>query len=130
MKHKETMGDRVRLLRKHYGLSQHDFAGKIGMKGHVGLNKIENGATVKPQGDTINNMVSVFGTTRDWLLEGKGEMLPNGDADITVPLEAVTNPYRDFAIQRMQKENDGLWQLVDDFRKGRLTFLYLMDKTG
>lgn len=103
-KTKETLGHRLRILRLKYHLSQTEFANHVGLKGHVGINKIENGETTKPQRDTINNIVTVFGTTHDWLLEGKGEMLPGGMKELTKTPGVPADPYRDYAIQRLERE--------------------------
>jgi len=74
---KATLGKRVKELREAYRLSQTDFSAQIGIS-YVALGNIERGVTENPQSDTINKLISKFGTTYEWLFEGKGDMFPNG----------------------------------------------------
>lgn len=48
MKHKQTLGERVKLLREYYRLSQILFGVKVNIS-HVAIGNIENGITTRPQ---------------------------------------------------------------------------------
>lgn len=74
---KEMLADRIKLLRKAYGLSQAGFANEIGMS-HIAIGNLERGLATNPHSDTIHSIVNKFATSAEWLMEGKGEMLPNG----------------------------------------------------
>lgn len=71
------LADRIKLLRKAYGLSQAGFANEIGMS-HIAIGNLERGLATNPHSDTIHSIVNKFATSAEWLMEGKGEMLPNG----------------------------------------------------
>ncbi len=108
MKHKQTLGDRVKTLRGFYRLSQASFGAKIKLS-YVALANIENGTTKTPHSETIQNMVTAYGTTHAWLEGGEGEMLPDGAVDLLVSQKPTDNPYKDYAIQRLEKEA-ATWQ--------------------
>lgn len=135
---KETLGQRLKRLRDEYDLSQADFATNIGLKGHVGISKIENGETVDPRRTTLEKIAKVYGTTIDWLLHGKGEMLPSGKIEV-IPISEieVENPWKDEAylnlknyVDSVVKERDNYWQMIQNFMEGKLTFLHPVKKTA
>lgn len=82
---KTTMGDRIRQLREDYSQTKADFAKTIGVA-PLSVGNIERGVTQTFHTDTLNKIVSAYGTTREWLESGRGEMLPNGKKDITAPV--------------------------------------------
>lgn len=83
------MGDRLLELRTHYGIGQAELAALIKID-RLTVSNIERGVTKKFQKyDTINKIVSIFGTSKEWLEEGKGEMLPEGDKQLK-PYSEVT----------------------------------------
>jgi transcriptional regulator with XRE-family HTH domain len=80
-KQPESIADRVVLLRKEYNLTVDKFGIMLNKSG-VAVYNIEKGITKTPQESTIELMVEVFGTTRDWLIHGVGQMLPAGKLSI------------------------------------------------
>lgn len=69
----EGVGQRIRLFRGHYGLSQNEFAKSL----HISrkwLSELENGKKC-PSGLLLLGMESRYAISRDWLLVGKGSML-------------------------------------------------------
>src|SRR5262245_57983211 len=76
-----TIGQRIKELRTHYNLSVKEFVGKVGLS-HVAIFHLESGKTLKPHRSSLQRMANIFGTTADWLLFGKSEMLPNGEKEI------------------------------------------------
>jgi transcriptional regulator with XRE-family HTH domain len=101
----KTLGQRLKLLREEYGQTQGELAANIGLKGHVGIYKIESDKTEKPQAETLRNIAKLYGTTVEWLMEGKGDMLPNGKIEIkSVSSNDQSNPWRDALIQKLEGE--------------------------
>lgn len=113
MKHKPTLGSRLKDLRKEYGLSQSDFGQYIGIS-YVAVANIEKEITLNPQMDTMKKIVDVYGTTQEWLMEGKGEMLPEGKKQLVKASDMENNPYKDYAIQRLEKEAETWKQKYND----------------
>lgn len=72
-----TIGERIRKLRKHYHLSQRDFAKRIDMSdGHI--SNIENGKD-QPSNTIIKLLIIEYGTNETWLRTGEGDMLDNSE---------------------------------------------------
>ena len=68
------MNTRIKELRKTLGLSQSEFAIKIGI-GQTGISSIERGNSIVTD-RTINQIVSTFGVDEHWLRTGEGEPFP------------------------------------------------------
>ncbi len=69
----EGVGQRIRSVRGHYGLSQNEFANSL----HISrkwLSELENGKKC-PSGLLLLGMECRYAISRDWLLGGKGSML-------------------------------------------------------
>lgn len=119
-----TIGQRIRELRTHYNLSVKEFAVKCGLS-HVAIFHLESGKTLKPHRSSLQRMATIFGTTADWLLYGKSEMLPNGEKEIYT-LENNTDAYwKDEAYleiksknMMLEKEIERLWQMISHFTAG------------
>ncbi|MCI5924672.1 MAG: helix-turn-helix transcriptional regulator [Oscillospiraceae bacterium] len=67
------MGERIKELRKFLGLTQQEFAAKIGSN----QNNITNYETGRrtPSSAAVNNMCKTFGVSEEWLRTGEGEMI-------------------------------------------------------
>jgi len=70
-------------------------------------------------------MASVFGTTADWLLFGKNEMLPNGSKEIYADENGNDNFWKEEAYLEiksknvmLEKEIERLWQMLSHFTTG------------
>jgi len=126
---KQTIGDRVKLLRTTYRLTQADFASKVKMS-LLTISNLERGVAQNPHPDTIGNIASAFGTTVEWLEEGANEMLPNGMVDISGKQELDSgSPWRDEAYQQIKQENARLWEMVNNFMSGKINFLKPIEET-
>ncbi|MDR3085037.1 MAG: helix-turn-helix domain-containing protein [Christensenellaceae bacterium] len=82
-----SVNERIRVLRKHLGLSQVDFGSRVGIKqGH--MTNIETGRR-EVTDKTIKVICSTFGVCEDWLRGGTGEMLSPRSEDVFASLAAV-----------------------------------------
>lgn len=118
-----TIALRIKTLRSHYNLSVKEFAHKCGLS-HVAIFQLEKGKTAKPHKGTLLKLAGLFGVNIDWLLYGKGEMLPNGSQNLYDRESNTESSWRDEAFMEMrhknellEKEIDRLWQLLDKFTK-------------
>jgi len=65
--------NRFRQIREYFGLSQAEFAQKIHMSPGF-ISNVETGRS-RVSARTLNAVCGVFPISRDWLMEGEGEML-------------------------------------------------------
>lgn len=77
MKTPKTLGERLKMLREHYRLSQAAFGSKVGLS-HVAVSNIEIGAVEAPRQRSLDSIIKEYGTTYEWLMNGEGEMIPGG----------------------------------------------------
>lgn len=73
------MQERIRLIRKNAGLTQAEFAERIGVKANT-VTSYETGLRV-PSDAVIVSISREFGVSETWLRTGEGEMLEHADAD-------------------------------------------------
>ena len=66
------MGERVKIIRKHFGLSQAQFAQKVNRSPGF-ISNVETGRSDISE-ETINVIVEVYGVNKEWLLTGEGDM--------------------------------------------------------
>lgn len=104
-KQPESIADRVVLLRKEYNLTVDKFGIMLNKSG-VAVYNIEKGITKTPQESTIELMVEVFGTTRDWLIHGVGQMLPAGKLSIGSNNDNVCKEAINALSQQLKFMND------------------------
>lgn len=119
-----SVGQRIKELRTHYNLSVKEFAGKCGLS-HVAIFHLESGKTLKPHRSSLQRMATIFGTTADWLLFGKNEMLPNGEKEIYAEENSNEAYWKDEAYleiksknMMLEKEIERLWQMISHFTSG------------
>lgn len=111
---KATISDRIKELRTALALSQTEFAYQTGIS-HSLLTKIEAGDN-PPTNKVIRKILEKWNVTEQWLSHGKGEL----------KFEASTksdNPWKEEAYVVLKSENKRLWEMIDDFRSGRVSFL-------
>ena len=117
-----SLGHRIKQLRTFYNLSIEEFSSNCNLS-DVAIYQIEAGKTELPRRTSLQRISLVYGTTTDWLLFGKNEMLPHGKKEIISSDEKVQNCYRSkedyFEIQNknflLEKELERLWQLIGFF---------------
>src|SRR5947207_827055 len=107
-----SIGQRIRELRTHYNLSVKEFAVKCGLS-HVAIFHLENGKTVKPHRSSLQRIAAIFGTTADWLLFGKSEMLPNGSKEIYTDENGQDNFWKDEAYLEIKGRNQMLEKEIE-----------------
>lgn len=66
------MNNRIKELRKYYGLTQDEFGSRIGIK-KAAISMIESGKS-NPSAQTITIICEKFGVNETWLRTGEGEM--------------------------------------------------------
>lgn len=123
------MGDRLRLLRTAYRLSQAKFAAAVDLSG-VAISNMETGVAQNPYPSTLSAIAKKFGTTYEWLQDGSGDMLPNGLVNLAPADEISDTPWRDEAYQVMKQENTRLWDMVNKFMNGEINFLHPVNETA
>ena len=67
-----TIGERIKGLRNHLGLSQYAFGVKVGKVSSY-ISRIERGLN-SPSDEMVDRICSAFDVNRSWLLDGEGEM--------------------------------------------------------
>lgn len=88
------MGDRIRLIRKHFGLNQTDFGGKIGYK-QTAIGLWENNQRSVPD-SAIMLICSEFKINEKWLRDGVGEM------SVKQPSELLEQIRKDYKLNDLQ----------------------------
>jgi transcriptional regulator with XRE-family HTH domain len=108
-----TLAQRIKLLRIHYRLSTKHFAQGC-LVSDITIFNLEKGSKMSDK--TLTKICDAYGTTREWLLEGKGSMLPHGATDI-LP-EGMENKDRTYIqlVQKsmlMEREIERLWSALN-----------------
>ena len=67
---RNTIGERIKEIRQHCGMSQHMFGEKINVKASS-VSRLESGQN-KPSKKTLRAICQAFGVRLDWLLSGEG----------------------------------------------------------
>jgi len=68
-----TLSQRIKMLRSHFDLTQTEFARKIEIT-MQSVSSWERGLT-NPRKSDLKKVVKSFGINKEWLIDGKGEML-------------------------------------------------------
>lgn len=117
----KKIGHRIKELRLHYNMGIKEFGLRCGLS-HVAIFHLENGKTLRPQKSSLQRIISVFGTTNDWLMYNIGEMLPNGIKDLDADEKTAENFWKEEAYVELknknallEKEVERLWQIVGHF---------------
>ena len=106
------LSHRIKLLRKHFKMTQAEFGTKIGVSRDV-INNFENKSVV-PSEPVIRLIVHEFGVNRTWLETGEGEMLKD-----TSPEDEIVC----FVRSVLSDESDS-------FKKRFMTMLASLDEDG
>lgn len=117
----KKIGQRIKELRLQYNMGIKEFGSRCGLS-HVAIFHLENGKTLRPQKSSLQRIISVFGTTNDWLMYNIGEMLPNGIKDVEADEKTAENFWKEEAYLELknknailEKEVERLWQIVGHF---------------
>ncbi len=88
----EEYGERVRRLREALGLSQSQFAQKLGIHKQM-VSDVERGRQKRFNPETEKALADLFDINLSWLLDGKGEMFlhkqVNDQDDISLEKELI-----------------------------------------
>lgn len=104
----ETIGERIKIVRKEKGLTQQTFADKLGLKRNtIGSYEIDAGL---PSDRTISDICREFGVNEVWLRTGDGEPFQR---------ESREEQIMRFAAQTVKGS--------DEFRKAFVSMLAKMD---
>lgn len=108
------MNERIKEVRKHFGLTLVEFGAKIGLSNSA-LSLLESGKR-NPQEQTLRLICREFNVSYDWLRDGVGEMLQQTDEDDDVNRLMLTGS--DFAktvFRTLAKMPPELWTAFEDF---------------
>lgn len=119
--------DRVKAVRKAFGLTQKAFAGRIGVTRNT-IAKYEYEGK-NPEGPVVELLCREFGVSKTWLLSGEGEMLlPTQDRIIAEMAEKYQLDELDCAIVKLylQLDADGRAK----FRQAAVEVSKALDSAG
>jgi transcriptional regulator with XRE-family HTH domain len=126
-----TIAFRIRQLRTHYNLSVKEFAARCSLS-HVAIFHLEGGRTLKPHKSSMQRIANVYGSSADWLLFGKNEMLPNGTKELAD--SEASEYWKDEAYLEiknrnamLEKEVERLWQMISHFTSGQKPNFRMLD---
>ncbi len=105
----DTIGERLRFLRKRLGLSQKEMAQKLGIS-RVALARYENNKRY-PDTAILAKIAQILGVSLDWLVTGKGEMFTSERDEL---LNELVNE-----LERVRRDYGEDWyqDFVKDFLK-------------
>lgn len=113
------MGERLKLLRKAFGLNQTEFAARLGLtRGAIG--NIEIGrAPLKPL--LIDLICSTFGANKEWLINGTGQMLtePSRDTQImdfvSSAMAGESDNFKRRLLSVLSRLSEEHWELLEHY---------------
>ncbi|MEM9685880.1 MAG: helix-turn-helix transcriptional regulator [Bacteroidota bacterium] len=104
MKEETTINDRIEQLIHHYKLNNTNFSKAIGVKSST-INNIVSGRKSKPSYEVLRKIAAHFPVNTDWLLLGKGPMLPD------------TGTHLDDAASEVAKISNAIVYAPEKFKK-------------
>ena len=109
------MEERLKILRKHLGLSREDFAKKLGLKSRGKIENIELGRTT-PDDDFLKLICNTYNVSYGWLVNGNGEMFQD-DSDAQAIVDSVMTGDNEFAkkiLVKFAKLSDEHWKQLQE----------------
>ena len=107
------MNTRIQQIRKTVGMTQDEFAEKIGLsKNFVWM--IEKGERI-PSERTIKDICRTFKVNYAWLVHGSGEMFEDDDGDAQAIIDAALNGQCQFArdtLVKLAKMDIKYWEML------------------
>lgn len=116
---KDTFGDRIKQLRKYHNMTQQVFAQKIGVTKQTVCEYEKNKSSLSE--NTLFRLCQYFGVTKEWLIEGIGEMYPVSTAE-----ERNNLPMPDTEIME-NKISEGEKRLIEAARRMGVSMPVLND---
>lgn len=118
---KTTVNERIKMLRTSLNLTQSEFSEIVGLT-NTQLSRIENGNGA-PQNATLKGILDNIDVSKDWLLNGTGELNPQ--INIKSKLANNNSQWKDeayFEVKSknaiLEKELERLWQMVQHLTGG------------
>ena len=107
------MNNRIKLIRSELGLTQDEFAARIGI-GKSSVSLLESGRN-NPSSQTVQLICQQFGVRKDWLLYGSGPMKPPTAEDDAI-IDEVLAGDDEFvkAVIRGIAKTPGGWEKMRD----------------
>lgn len=118
---KQTVNERVKLLRTSLRLTQAEFASDLKISSSL-VSKIEQGE--EPSSSTIDAIINVFQVDEDWILHGKGELR------YTKPVKREFDPATDTLYKEMKAQIIFYQNLLTQMAGGKASFPLALNKTG
>ena len=120
------MKDRIRLIRKNAGLTQSEFAEKIGTVQNT-ITGYETGRR-NPSGSAIALICRIFNVNEDWLRNGLGEMYSTVDSSddflsVMEEIDVQDQRARDIILNYYHlsiNEKEKFWEVVDKLLSNNL----------
>lgn len=115
------MNERIKMLRKHFGLTQSEFGARIGVQGNTVTN-YESGARA-PGEAILLSICREFGVSKAWLLDGEGDMFVtrSRNEEIALVVNSIMSESDDSFRKRFLacvcELNPDQWELLHDFIK-------------
>lgn len=107
------MNERIRQIRKQFGMSQDSFAVSIGVSG-AAVSKIESGVN-SPSEQTIKLICQTYHVNYLWLTEGRGDMLERETpAEMVERLMAGESPLAISIMKAFAELPDAEWARLRD----------------
>jgi len=108
------MNERIKQLRKHFGLTLDEFGSRIGI-GKSALSRIEKGVN-NPAERTLLLICREFGVSYAWLKDGVGDMLEERDEDDDVNrLMLGESEFAKSVFRALAKLPPEAWDLFQQF---------------
>lgn len=110
------MQDRIKELRKTLGLSQEDFAKKLGLKSRGKIANIEFGK-IEADEDFIKLICKTYKVNYQWITNGLGEMFCDDDGDAQAIVDSIMTSENEFAkktIVSLAKLSEERWQQLKE----------------
>lgn len=117
----ETIGVRIKEVRSRLGMTQGEFAARLGMKG-ASLSNYEVGRVLPPD-STITSICREYGVSEAWLRRGEGEMMGPEDEnrELTLFFDTVlaSTPvdFRRRMVAALSRLPDDRWDILEEFVK-------------
>ena len=107
------MNERFKEIRRHFGISQEDFAKSIGISG-AAVSKIESGIN-NPADNTIRLVCATYHINYIWLTEGRGDMLmPMGTDELVEKYMPNETEFAKSIMKAFAKLPDADWEKLRD----------------
>ena len=115
------MNERIQNIRNSLGLSQEDFAKKLGLKSRGKIANIEFGKT-EPDDEFIRLICKTYNVNYKWLVNGIGDMFKekDNDGDAQAIVDSVMSGDNEFAkkiLVKFARLSEERWRQISEILK-------------